>query len=58
MPIGAGRQIGREAGIPVYDALAGKDHPTALLVALLDGEESEACKRRLVVQAVLLATLF
>jgi ornithine carbamoyltransferase len=51
-------QIGREAGIPVYDRLAGKDHPTAQLVALLDGEEPEAGKRQLVLQTVLLATLF
>jgi ornithine carbamoyltransferase len=51
-------QIGREAGIPVYDGLAGKDHPTAQLVALLEGEEPEASKRQLVLQTVLLATLF
>ena len=50
-------QLGREAGIPAYNALAGRDHPTARLAVLLEGDESDASKRRLLLQAALLATL-
>jgi len=50
-------QIGLEAGIPVYDGLAAKEHPTARLALLIDGDESEAGKRQLLLQTVLLATL-
>lgn len=50
-------EIGREAGIPVYDGIAGRKHPTVSLIRQLDGDASEACKRQLLLQAVLLATL-
>jgi ornithine carbamoyltransferase len=50
-------EVGREAGIPVYDALAGRDHPLAHLARFLDGGEEDERNRRLVVQAVLVSTV-
>jgi ornithine carbamoyltransferase len=50
-------QIRLEAGIPVYDGIAGNEHPTARLATLIDGDESEAGKRKLLLQTTLLATL-
>lgn len=50
-------QIGREAGVPVYRGIAGKDHPTAPLATLIEGDESADSKRQLLLQTVLLATL-
>ena len=57
LPLELVAQIGREAGVPVYDAIAGKDHPTAGLARLLDGDDSDERKRQLLLQSVLLATL-
>ncbi len=51
------QQIGLDAGVPVYDGIACENHPTAQLVAQLDGEGSPADKRRFVLQAALLSTL-
>lgn len=50
-------RIERDAGIPVYDAIASPEHPTAKLAMLLGGDASSVEKRRLVVQAVLLTTI-
>jgi len=50
-------EVGREAGIPVYDGLAGRDHPLAHLARFLDGDGEEERNRRLIVQAVLVSTV-
>lgn len=50
-------EMGRDAGIPVYDGIASRNHPTVGLIRQLDGDASDACKRQLLLQAVLLATL-
>ena len=51
------RQIGIDAGVPVYDGLASAQHSTSRLVEQLDGDGTRADKRRVVLQAMLLATL-
>ena len=51
------RQLGRDAGVPVFDGVAGASHPTAQLVQRLGGVDSLAKKRQLIVQAVLLCAL-
>jgi ornithine carbamoyltransferase len=51
------RQVGSDAGIPVYDDIASPRHPTAPLVRLLGGSGSEDDKRRYIVQAVLVTSL-
>ena len=50
-------QMGVDAGVPVYDGVASRRHPTARLVDLLDGDASARDKRRFVLQAVLLSTI-
>ena len=50
-------QMGRDAGVPIYDGIASDQHPTATLAALLGGDTSPADNRRFVLQAVLLSTL-
>ena len=50
-------EVGREAGIPVYDAVASRNHPLAQLARFLDGGEAEERNRRLIVQAVLVSTV-
>lgn len=50
-------ELGRAAGIPVYDALAGRRHPLAVLADALDVGDEEERKRRLIVQAVLVSTI-
>ena len=49
--------IAAAASIPVYDHIASPDHPTAKIVALLEGDAPPDEKRRLVLQAVLLGTI-
>jgi ornithine carbamoyltransferase len=51
------RQLGREAGVPVFDQLAGASHPTAKLAQRLGGPDSPQEKRQLILQAVLLFAL-
>jgi ornithine carbamoyltransferase len=51
------RQLGRDAGVPVFDWLAGADHPTAQLAQRLAGADSLETKRQLILQAVLLLAL-
>ncbi len=51
------RQVGNEAGVPVYDGIASQDHPTAKLAELLGSDTSPADNRRFVLQAVLLSTI-
>jgi len=50
-------QLGREAGVPVFDGLATPGHSVAQLALQLDGGEPLEKKRRLLVQAVLLLEL-
>ncbi len=50
-------QLGIDAGVPVFDAVASQRHPTAQLDALLGGDSPALDKRRFVLQAVLLSTL-
>ena len=51
------RQVGRDAGVPVYDGIAALTHPTAKLADLLGGDASPADGRLIVLQAVLVSTL-
>ena len=51
------RQVGDEAGVPVYDGIASPRHATAQLARQLGGNASDADNRRFVLQAVLLNTL-
>ena len=51
------RQVGRDAGMPVYDGIASRDHPIARLARRLATSSSLADRRRFVVQAVLLHTM-
>ena len=57
MPADLVRQMGIDAGVPVYDGIASQHHPTAKLVDLLGGDSSALGKRRFVLQAVLLSTV-
>jgi ornithine carbamoyltransferase len=50
------RRIAGDAGVPVFDAIAGAAHPTARLAADL-GDGTPGDNRRFVLQAVLLSTL-
>jgi ornithine carbamoyltransferase len=49
--------IEKAACISVYDHVASPEHPTARIVALLEGDAPVEKKRRLVLQAVLLGTI-
>lgn len=51
------QQLGAEAGVPVFDAVASQRHPTAQLDSLLGGDSNALDKRRFVLQAVLLSTV-
>jgi ornithine carbamoyltransferase len=51
------RQLGRDAGVLVFDGLARAAHPTAQLAHQLAGADSLERKRQLIVQAVLLLEL-
>ena len=50
-------QLGIDAGVPVFDAIASQRHPTAKLVSLLGGDSPPLDQRRFVLQAVLLSTV-
>jgi ornithine carbamoyltransferase len=50
-------ELGREAGIPVYDGVATATHPFAALAGSLDEQDQVEKNRRLVVQAVLVSTV-
>ncbi len=50
-------QLGIDAGVPVFDAVASTRHPTARLDGLLGGDSPALDKRRFVLQAVLLSTV-
>ena len=50
-------QVGRSAGVPIYDALASAKHPTHRIVEMLGGDTAPADNRRFVLQAVLLGTI-
>ncbi len=51
------RQLGHDAGVPVFDGLATAGHPTAQLAQQLDGGDPLETKRQLIVQAALLLEL-
>ena len=57
MAPGLVRQMGTDAGVPVYDGLASALHSTARLAEQLEGDGATADKRRIVLQAMLLATI-
>jgi len=50
-------QVSEYAGVPVFNAIASRAHPTAELTARLGDEESSADLRDFVLQAVLLCTI-
>ena len=50
-------QLGIDADVPVFDAIASQRHPTAKLDGLLGGDSPALDKRRFVLQAVLLSTV-
>lgn len=50
-------RLARSAAIPVFEGLATPAHPTAALVARLDGDSSPQVKRRSVLQAALLVSM-
>jgi ornithine carbamoyltransferase len=56
MALSVVRQVHQEAGIPVFDGIACRDHPVAALAELLGGDTPED-NRRFVLQAVLLRTI-
>jgi ornithine carbamoyltransferase len=49
------RELGRHAGVPVFDGIAGAAHPLRELADTMDGET--ACNHRHLLQAVLAAAL-
>lgn len=51
------RALQRSAGVPVFEALAGAEHPSAALATLLTGPGSAEDKRRWLLQAALLEGL-
>ena len=51
------RQVGDDAGVPIYDGIATPDHPTAKLAEQLEGGATNADNRRFVLQALLLNTI-
>lgn len=51
------QRIRAHAGVPVYDAIAGARHPSAVLVPALDDGVDDPDNRRFIVQALLLATM-
>ena len=50
-------RLGANAGVPVYDAITSRHHPTAKLDGRLGGDSPALDKRRFVLQAVLLSTV-
>ena len=57
MPADLVHELGREAGIPVYDAVSRPEHPVARLAELLPRGKSVEKDRQLIVQAVLMSTI-
>jgi ornithine carbamoyltransferase len=51
------RRLARSAAVPVFEGLATPTHPTAALVARLEGDASPQDKRRSVLQAALLVSM-
>lgn len=50
-------QLGHEAGVPFFDAIASPRHPSARLARRLGGHVPAADRRRIVLQAVLLSVI-
>lgn len=50
------QQLAADAGVPVYADLASAQHATAKLVEQLEGEASDADKRLVILQAVLVGS--
>lgn len=57
MPPALVAQVGRWAGVPVFDGLACAGHPSAALADALDQRDIPAENRRTVLQAVLLSSV-
>ena len=57
MPASVVKQLGEEAGVPVYDGLGSAGHPTALVADWLPEPATPAERQRWVMQAVLLGAL-
>lgn len=57
MPPALVRRMGDDAGVPVYDGIASRNHPTARLAEQLDSGSPVADNRRFLLQALLLSTL-
>jgi ornithine carbamoyltransferase len=51
------RQVGDDAGVPVYDGIAMRSHPTAQLAEQMEGGGSTANNRLFILQALLLNTI-
>ena len=57
MPSALVQRMGDDAGVPVYDGIAARSHPTARLAEQLDAGSPAADNRRFLLQALLLSTL-
>ena len=57
LPLGLVQQISVEAGVPVFDGIASRSHPSAQLAALLADGVSADDAQRFVLQAMLLSVL-
>ena len=51
------QQVGQAAGVPIFDAVASEEHPSARLVEQFDEQIPHDTSRRFVLQAVLLHAL-
>lgn len=57
MPPALVQQVGDEAGVPVYDGIASREHPTAKLAEQLDSSSLPEDRRRFVLQSLLVSTI-
>ena len=57
LPVDLVRRIARVSGVPVFAGLATPAHPTARLVAVLEGDAPAQVKRRSILQAALLVSV-
>lgn len=57
MPSSLVRQVGADAGVPVYDGIALHNHPTTRLAEQLDAGTAPQDNRRFILQALLLSTI-
>lgn len=57
LPSSLVQQVGQAAGVPIFDAVASDEHPSARLVEEFDDQIPPDASRRFVLQAVLLNAL-